>query len=93
MSFDSDADIVVIILRACQAAGLSKSAAQDIERTIRQTFGGLRVRIPKRHKHLTRDQRAAVLADGVTSMATMDILTKYSISRSTLYRIMKHGPY
>lgn len=67
-----------------------KLAAQ-IEQELRTKYGGLRVRIPKRGKYLTLDQRQAVFKDGLTAMPTLDITTKHRISRATLYREMKKG--
>lgn len=89
---DHDPDIVFVILRECQGAGLASDIAQAIERRIRALYGGLRVRIPKRKKHLNQQQRAAAYIDGLTSTPTAAVLRKHGISRSTLYRLMKRGP-
>lgn len=89
---DHDPDIVCVILRECQGAGLASDIAQAIERRIRALYGGLRVRIPKRKKQLTQEQRARAYADGLGPMPTGEVLRKHGISRSTLYRLMKTGP-
>lgn len=91
MSCDDDADIVDVILRACQEAGLDAAAARAIGERIRATFGGLRVRIPKRKKHLTPAAKALAFADGLTGMPTREVVAKHGISRSTLTRYMKRG--
>jgi hypothetical protein len=46
LNTDPDPDIVDIIIRACQANGLDADAAHLIEHSIREQYGGLRVRIP-----------------------------------------------
>jgi DNA invertase Pin-like site-specific DNA recombinase len=51
----------------------------------------LRVRIPKRGKYLTPDQRQAMFKDGLSSMPNLEITAKHKISRATLYRQMKKG--
>jgi hypothetical protein len=91
MNLDPDPDIVEVILRACQAEGLDANTAHLIEAKIRAEYGGLRVRIPKRKKHLTRVERAEAFADGVTDMPTEEVTAKHGISRASLYRLMKKG--
>lgn len=92
MNLDPDPDIVEVILRACQAEGLDADVAHLIESRIREEYGGLRVRIPKRKKHPTAIQRAEIFADGTTSMTTEEIAAKHKISRASIYRLMKRGP-
>lgn len=65
--------------------------AAQIEQELRAKYGGLRVRIPKRGKYLTPEQRQAVFEDGLTAMPTTELTTKHRISRATLYREMKKG--
>lgn len=91
MNTDDDPDIVQVIILACQNSGLSAAAAHEIELQIRAQYGGLRVRIPKRKKHPTRQERELVVADGVTNMTNEEIMGKHGISRATLYRMMKRG--
>lgn len=91
MNTDPDPDIVDVIIRACQANGLDADAAYLIESQVREQYGGLRVRIPKRKKHSTQQERAQILADGLTSMSTAEIVAKHGIDRATLYRLMKRG--
>lgn len=91
MNHDSDPDIVEIILRACQAGGLDADAAHLIEQNIRADYGGLRVRIPKKKKHLTPEQRQQAYQDGLSNLPTEEITSKYRIDRATLYRLMKQG--
>lgn len=91
MSTDPDPDIVEVIMLACQASGLDADAAHLIENRIREQYGGLRVRIPKRKKHPTPLEREQILADGMTSMTTDEVTGKHGISRATLYRLMKRG--
>lgn len=89
MSADQDPDIVEVILAACKEAGLDPGVAYGIENRIRAEYGGLRVRIPKRKKHPTAEARDLVVADAFSSMSTEEITIKHSISRATLYRMIK----
>lgn len=91
MNIDPDPDIVEVIILACKERGLDAAAAQEIEAQIRLLYGGLRVRIPKRKKNLTERERNLIIADGVSSMSTSEITAKHSISRASLYRLMKKG--
>lgn len=90
---EPEPDIVSIMLArvVAMAPGFSAALALQIEQQLRAEYGGLRVRIPKRGKYLTPDQRQAVFKDGLTAMPTSDITTKHKISRATLYRQMKKG--
>lgn len=59
-----------------------------------QTYGGQRYFVPKgdsRGKRMTPDQLQALYADGLTGMATPEVLQKHKISKATLYRVMKKG--
>jgi azurin len=91
MSDTPELDIVEVILRACLDAGMAQEAALRIEGNIRIQFGGQRVRIPKKQKHLTPELRQAVFQDGLTSVPDSVITAKYKISRATLHRLMKTG--
>lgn len=91
MTIESDADIVELILRMAQEHGLDADAAYKIEQLVRSEHGGCRVRIPKRKKHLSPEQRDQLYRDGLSSMSTTEIIEKYQIDRSTLYRHMKRG--
>jgi DNA invertase Pin-like site-specific DNA recombinase len=88
---EEDPDIVQVIILACRQSGLDAAAAHEIELRIRAQYGGLRVRIPKRKKHPTSQERELVLADGITNMSNEEIMGKHGISRATLYRMMKRG--
>lgn len=91
MSVDSDLDIVELILLMAQAEGLSADAAHQIEQAVRAEHGGERVRIPKRKKHMTPEQRTKVYEDGLSNLPTDEITNKHRIGRATLYRLMKRG--
>lgn len=85
-----DADFVHDVVERVRARhpGMTEQEALDLEREIRQAWGGERVFVAKdmRRRHHVR---AAIVADGLTSAPTEQILTKHGISRSTLYRLMK----
>lgn len=91
MSDYREPDIVELIMRLAQAEGLNADAAHHIEQQIRTEYGGMRVRIPKRKKHLTPEQRVQLYRDGLSNMSTEEITEKYKIDRSTVYRYMKRG--
>ena len=80
-----------MILRACTDAGLEQEIAIRIEGSIRDQFGGQRVRIPKTKKHITPENRQLAYQDGLTSMSDKEILAKYKIGRSAFYALMKRG--
>ena len=86
-------DIVAVILQQvlAMAPGFSAAIASQIEERVRAEYGGQRLRIPKRGKYLTAQQRAALFQDGLSAMPTEEIVTKHKISRATLYREMKRG--
>lgn len=90
---EEDADLVLLILRRVLALAPSfdPQLAAQIEAEVRATYGGQRVRIPKRGKHLSPEERQAVFEDGLSDMATDEILRKHKISRRTLERQMKRG--
>lgn len=73
------------------APGFSAALALQIEQQLRAEYGGLRVRIPKRGKYRTPEQRRETFEDGLTAMPNADIIVKHKISRATLYRDMKKG--
>lgn len=73
------------------APGLPQAVADRVEREIRAELGGLRVRIPKRGKHLTPEQRETVFRMGLSNLSNEAIQASAGISRRTLYRLMKRG--
>lgn len=90
---EPEPDIVTIMLQQviALAPGFSAAIAKQIEERLRADYGGMRVRIPKRGKYLTEEQRAALFSDGLTTMSTEAITQKHKISKATLYRQMKKG--
>jgi hypothetical protein len=91
MNTDPEPDIVEVIMRACQAEGLDAGVAHIIESRIREEYGGLRVRIPKRAKKARAAAHQKIVADGLTDMPNEELTGKHGISRATLYRLMKRG--
>lgn len=91
--FIAEPDIVQVVLQRVRAIApsLSKEAAQQIEAEVRAQYGGLRVRIPKRKKHLSPEQRAAAFRDGLSDAPTDEVAARHGIDRATLYRLMKRG--
>jgi len=88
----AEPDIVITILervRLRAPAALSPDVEAQIEREIRAEYGGLRVRIPKRGKHLTEQQREHAYRLGLGSASNQEVQQAAGISRATLYRLMK----
>lgn len=91
---EESVDIVGVILRqvADRAEGTIDAATlQQIEQTVRDQYGGLRVRIIKRRKRLTDAERQQLFQDGLAGLPESEILAKHRISRATLFRQMKRG--
>lgn len=91
MNLEYEPDIVEVILLACQAEGFDPDIARLIESKIRTDYGGQRIRIPKRRKHPTEEDRQRAFHDGLSDMTTEAVTAKHGISRATLYRWMKAG--
>lgn len=89
---DREPDIVLTILASVKTrVQLTREQERDIEREIRLEYGGMRVRIAKRGKHLTPEQRREVFRQGLSSASDREIIEDRGISRATLYRLMKRG--
>ncbi len=86
-------DIVLVVLQRvrAQVPDIEDAVIRQVEAEVRAEFGGLRVRIPKRKKHPTAAQRAAVLRDAMTPASDADITGQHGISRASLYRYLKRG--
>lgn len=86
-------DIVLVVLQRvrAQVPGIEEAVIRQVEAEVRAEFGGLRVRIPKRKKHPTAAQRAAVLHDAMTPASDSEITGRHGISRASLYRYLKRG--
>lgn len=91
---DTDADLVQVLLRrvAEAAPGISQEAVDEIEREVREQFGGSRVFIPKRKKRLSGEKRQQAYQDGLSDKSTEQVIATHKISRATLYRLLKKGP-
>jgi hypothetical protein len=87
-------DIVLLVLQRVRAVdpGLTAELAHQIELSIKAEFGGQRVRIPKRKKHPSPEQRRAVFDDAIGSAdSDENITSRHGISRRSLYRYVKRG--
>lgn len=71
--------------------GLSAEVTRQVEAEVRAEYGGLRVRIPKRKKHMSAEERGAVYEQGLGAAPTPEIVGNAGIHRATLYRLMKRG--
>jgi hypothetical protein len=90
---DDRCDIVREILNLVIALDPSfdPQLAGQIEAEVRATYGGQRVRIPKRGKYLTAAERQEVLREALTDIPTEEILRKHKIGGTTLRRWLKQG--
>lgn len=87
-------DIVLLVLQRVRAVnpGLTEEQANQIELAIKAEFGGQRVRIPKRKKHPSAEQRRAVFDEAINGAESdSDITARHGISRRSLYRYVKRG--
>ena len=65
---------------------------EAIEAEARAELGGQRVRIAKRRKHLTDEQRASIAREAIdTSASDQELVQRHGIGRATLYRYIKRG--
>mgnify|MGYP003419148032 CR=1 FL=1 len=89
-----DPDIIQVVLQRVRALApaLDEATMERIDHEVRSQYAGLRVRIPKRGKHLTPEQRAQARIDAISSMPTQEVLKKHKISLATLYRLAKEPP-
>jgi len=92
---DPEPDIVLVVLqRLCHylPGAIPPDLLTQVEGEIKTQYGGQRVRIPKRRKHLTPQERAHVYTQGLTAATDQQIQADTGASRATIYRIMKTGP-
>ena len=88
-----DPDIVRVILDRVSVLIPEAQRPQlvELEQQVRTQYGGLRVRIPKRKKYMTKEQRdqaiAAALSDTTSSNASL--IRQSGISRSHWYELVK----
>lgn len=91
---DPEPDILQVVLLRVRAATptLTDAQAQQIEDEVRAELGGLRVRVPKRRKHLSEEQRHAIAREAIDATSTdREITERHGIGRATLYRYVKRG--
>jgi Mor family transcriptional regulator len=88
---DKEPDILAELLAVLRqkAPDLAPHVLHDVEAQIRRDFGGQRVYLPKRRKHLDHVQQQQLYQDGLSNASTEQITAKHKISRATLYRHMK----
>jgi len=91
---DPEPDIVLAVLQRIRVhlPATPPELLASIEADIKTQYGGQRVRIPKRRKHLNPAERAHVYTQGLTAATDQQIQAETGVSRATIYRIMKTGP-
>lgn len=89
-----DPDIVQVVLQRVSeiTPGFNEQLAAKVDQEVRAKYGGLRVRIPKRGKYLTREQKEKAYQDALSNMPTTEVLKTHRISLATLKRLVKKGP-
>lgn len=91
---DREPDIVLEVLQRVRFTfpALTEALAQQIEAHIKAEFGGRRVRILKRKKHPSAEQREAIVRDALNPTASdQEITQRHGIHRATMYRMLKRG--
>lgn len=92
---DPEPDLLLVVIQRVrhQLPTLTDEQAQAIEAATRAELGGLRVRIPKRRKHPTDEQRAAIAREAISNSASTDadLAARNGISRRSLIRYVKRG--
>lgn len=88
-----DPDIVRVLIERVTplVPEADRAMLVQVEQTLRTEYGGLRVRIPKRKKHLSDEQRDQVFKEAMTDATDAELTARYGIHRSTLYRMVKKG--
>lgn len=88
---DREPDIVLVLLNFVRVAEPSfpEDKLAAIEQQMREQYGGLRTRIPKRKKHPTSEQRRKIFLEALTDAPTEEIVSRYGISPRTLRRYIK----
>jgi hypothetical protein len=89
--FSADDIVLTILRRVVALAPECLSIAGQVETEIRSRYGGKKVRIPKRGKYLTAEQREDLFRDAIAGMPTEEIVRKHKISRRTLFYAVKKG--
>lgn len=91
-----DPDIVRVILErvAILVPEGDRAKLGELEQQVRTEYGGLRVRIPKRGKYLSDQDKRRLVQEAMNSPAeTNESLAKKSgVSRRTWYYMIKQGP-
>lgn len=89
-----DPDIIQAVLQRVRALtpALDEATVERIDQELRAQYAGLRVRIPKKRKWMTPEQRLAAYKDAISSTPTPEVLKKHKISLATLYRLAKEPP-
>mgnify|MGYP000314117018 CR=1 FL=1 len=91
---DPEPDLLLVVLQRVRllAPGLTDAQAAMVESEVRAELGGLRVRIPKRRKHLSEEQRQAIAREALAATDTdAQITERHRIGRASLYRYLKRG--
>lgn len=91
---DPEPDILQVVMQRVRSAiptPITEEQAATIEEQIRSELGGLRVRIPKRKKHPTKEQRQEIFQDALGAATDEEITRRHGISRRSLYRYVKRG--
>jgi hypothetical protein len=91
---DPEPDLLLVVIQHVRqlVPEITDAQAHQVEAEARAELGGLRVRIPKRRKHLSEEQRHAIAREAIAATSTdQEITERHGIGRATLYRYVKLG--
>lgn len=91
---DPEPDLLLVLIQRAREFGPmdTDEKVQQFDALMRAELGGLRVRIAKRRKHLTEEQRASITREALNSAASdQELVQRHGIHRATLYRYIKRG--
>lgn len=91
---DPEHDLLLVVIQRVRDFGPidTDDRVREFEAMLRAELGGLRVRIAKRGKHRTDEQRANIAREAINSDASdQELVQRHGISRRSLYRYIKRG--
>ncbi len=92
-SLSSEPDIVLGFIACAKNVlkNISQAQISEIETLIRSTYGGQKIRVPKRRRHMTKDERSRLMEDALSSVSDQHLTEQYKITQRSLYRQIKRG--
>lgn len=90
---DQDPDIVLALLALVRVAEPSfpEDKLAAIEQRMREQYGGLRTRIPKRKKHPSMEQRRTIRLEALTDAPMEEIVARHGVHPRTVEKYLKRS--